>query len=273
VQNLDHFHLKKLHYIIEIYIRTLFSLYQNENETGQYSMFVTLMYHMVNDEIDSKISVRGNSFIEQLDYLKKEGFKFLSISDAIDVISGKRKGDRRSVLITFDDGYIDNVEVALPGLISRGIPATLFVPSDFVGKSNRWNPRANYDVRHLSWEQLREWVSAGCDVGGHTLDHLSMLRLNRKEIETTVVKNKIILEKETQQQVRSFAYPYGAFSQEAKEIVGKYFDIAFSVEEGSLNPKYDRYCVKRIWVNPNWNIGQFGRSIESVLNSLYPVDF
>lgn len=229
-------------------------------------MFVTLVYHIINRTISDKIAISEEAFEAQLRYLHKEGYTTLSLAQAIDILDGKTQPQPRSVLLTFDDGYVDNLYVALPRLRVYGMTATLFVISAFIGQTNRWNPKAGYDVNHLTWDELRQWIKGGGDIGGHTHTHLCMTRLNAQEMHTAVFVNKHLLEEQLHMKLRAFSYPYGAYNPLAQEVVSEYYDLAFAVDAGSWDAKASRYAINRLTVNPKWSSEEFAKRLETLFS-------
>jgi len=228
-------------------------------------MFVTLVYHIINRTIDDKNAISEEAFEKQLRYLHEHGYTVLSLTEAIDILDGKKQAPPRPVLLTFDDGYVDNLYVAVPFLQAYEMTATLFVISAYVGKTNRWNPKACYDVKHLSWHELRRWLAAGCDIGGHTHTHFCMTRCSASEMYDAVSVNRTILEEHLSIKLRAFSYPYGAYNRLAQEIVSKHYELAFAVDNGSLDARANRYALHRLSVNPKWTVEDFAHRLEKLL--------
>ncbi|GAC1309448.1 MAG: hypothetical protein NVS3B14_08840 [Ktedonobacteraceae bacterium] len=228
-------------------------------------MFATLVYHIINRAICDKNAISEEAFKAQLRYMREEGCTILSLTEAIDILDGKKQAPPRPVLLTFDDGYVDTLYVAVPFLRAYGMPATLFVISAYVGKTNRWNPKACYDVKHLNWDELRRWLAAGCDIGGHTHAHLCMTRLNAHEMYEAVSVNKAVLEDKLSIKLRAFSYPYGAFNSLSQEIVSEDYELAFAVDNGSLDARANRYALHRLSVNPKWTVEDFAHRLEKLL--------
>jgi len=228
-------------------------------------MFAALVYHIINRTICDKIAISEEAFHAQVHYLYEQDYSVLSLVEAVDILDGRKKAPPRAVLLTFDDGYVDNLHVALPTLQMYHMTATLFVISAYVGQINRWNPKACYDVRHLNWDELRQWSDAGCDIGGHTHTHHCMARLNARELSEAVVVNKMLLEERLQKQMRAFSYPYGTYTGPAQEIVKEHYKLAFAVDNGSIGNHADRYALHRLTVSPKWEIGEFAKRLEKLV--------
>jgi len=225
-------------------------------------MFVTLLYHIINHTIHDKIAITEEAFEAQLSYLQANGYTVLSLEQSIDILNGTQTAPHRAVLLTFDDGYEDNYSTALPLLQSYGMVATQFVISAYVGRSNRWNPKACYDVNHMSWDELRLWQQAGCSIGGHTHTHLCMTRLNETELHDEVIRNKSVLEERLQTPMRAFSYPYGGFNSLVQQVVSEQYEVAFAVDNGEMFPHTHLHTRHRLTVSPKWDISMFAHHLE-----------
>lgn len=216
--------------------------------------FLTLGYHIVNRAIDDQIAISEALFETHLCYFRDEGYTTLSLEQAIADINGVKLAPPRSLLLTFDDGYVDNARTVLPLLQAYGMRATEFVITACIGQSNRWNPRAGYDTSHMNWDDLRAWKESGCDIGGHSHQHLCMTRLSLDELEETLQVNKGLLEERLDMRLRAFAYPYGKHNQAVQDAVHRHYDMAFSVKDGTWDAQFDRYAINRLNISPEWNV-------------------
>jgi len=231
-------------------------------------MFVALMYHLVDESIADPVSISPRAFAEQMRLLRDEGYHALSAAEAAAIAQGtmapspEKTASSRAVFITFDDGYANNVEVALPLLAENGLRATLFVITAAMGQLNRWNPKACYDVRHASSDELRTWLAHGGDIGGHSHEHLCMARLHEEEIRSTLETNKRILTESLACSPLAFAYPYGVFTPAVRQQVAQHYALAFSDSAGVWSPVADCYAINRIGVRPEWSLSEFRRRLE-----------
>jgi peptidoglycan/xylan/chitin deacetylase (PgdA/CDA1 family) len=229
-------------------------------------MFLTLSYHIINKTISDKIAIREEAFEQQLAYLRTHGYSVLSLAQAIADLDGDWQAPGRSVLLTFDDGYADTAQVALPRLQAYGMRATLFVITGYIGQSNRWNTRACYDALHMTWDELRHWHEKGGDLGGHSHLHHCMTRLSVDELQETVERNKRLLEKETGITPRAFAYPYGRFNQAVIDVVRQHYAVAFATDGGAWDASANRYAINRLTVSPAWSVEEFARQLRTIVS-------
>ncbi len=230
-------------------------------------MFATLMYHIVDRRIHAPIAVSEEAFEAQLAHLRREGYTILTLDDVLAIVSGSSAAPSDGVFVTFDDGYSDNLTAALPRLQEHGIEATMFVPTAHVGHSNGWNPKADYEVRHLDWDGLERWIGGGGRIGGHMHEHVSVKRLDPDALRAALTLNKRLLEERLGQEIRSFAYPYGDISDEARLEVSRLYDTAFSVYDGIWDFRVDRYVINRLAVDHGYGLRDFAHAIEELFAS------
>ena len=107
------------------------------------------------------LTVSTSEFEAQMAWLEENGYKTITASELADALEGKGALPEHPVLITFDDGYIDNYQCAFPILKKHQMKAIIFLISDYISMY------PNY----LTWEQLFEMQAAGIEFGSHTLDH------------------------------------------------------------------------------------------------------
>lgn len=106
------------------------------------------------------------------------------------------------VAITFDDGYLDNLEVAAPVLCELGLPFTVFITSEFVrnGKTGFLSPTA---LRALA-------ALPGAQIGAHGANHVAMTQCDEATLHNELTSSRYYLEDVLGGEVRTLAYPYGA---------------------------------------------------------------
>lgn len=167
---------------------------------------VILMYHSVSTGIDDFMNVEPKNFERQMKYLADSKRSVISLSELVRRFKNKEPLGG-SLVLTFDDGYRDNYEVAFPTLKRHKFPATIFVTTGLIGKSDK---RA---LPRLSVEQLKEMESSGLiDIEPHTVSHPKLATLNAADAKKEIDDAKKTIEDMLGKKAVHFAYPYGSYT-------------------------------------------------------------
>jgi len=170
---------------------------------------MVLFYHRVADHTPNGWTISNRSFARQIDWLQRN-LDLVSLSEAQRRI---REGNHRpAVSITFDDGYAENCEQALPLLIRQRIPCTYFVANHFVmtGEAFPQDVAAGRPLAPNTLEQLRHLAEAGVEIGGHTRTHANLGRITDDgQLWDEVVTARDELAAAVGCDIRYFAFPYG----------------------------------------------------------------
>jgi peptidoglycan/xylan/chitin deacetylase (PgdA/CDA1 family) len=144
--------------------------------------------------------------------LKLLGYRFATLRDAVKVT------DHNVAVITFDDGYHDNLTAALPVLRRHNIPATIFVITHDVGRRDVvWDEASEkLPADMVSWDALEELKANGWEIGSHAHEHV-YLPGQTVEKQAELVKRSIdLIEEHLGERPVSFAYPYGGYDEATK---------------------------------------------------------
>jgi peptidoglycan/xylan/chitin deacetylase (PgdA/CDA1 family) len=211
-----------------------------------------LTYHSL-DTTGSAISVTPELFRKQMDRLAQSGTPVVSLSRV-----QERTG---SVALTFDDGYRNFFERALPVLVEYRFPATVFVVTGFCGHRNDWQSSQRQPPRLdlMGWQELREAARLGVSVGAHTVRHPRLPDLSAEEIAQELRDCRSSLEDQLGQPVEEFAYPYGAWNSAARLAVSREFRMACGTEPGFVDSRSDQFVLPRIDVSYRRQPWWFGR--------------
>jgi peptidoglycan/xylan/chitin deacetylase (PgdA/CDA1 family) len=188
-----------------------------------------LMYHGVADETEDPnlLCVAPARFAEQMTWLKHRGLRGVSIGTLVDAMRAGRP--RGLVGITFDDGYVNVLEAALPELQRHGFTATMFILSGRLGGSNEWDEGPRWPL--MSAGQVRELAAAGMEIGSHSSSHVRLAGLDAGQLKAQVADSKASLADLIGTPVRGFAYPYGSMDAAARSAVRDAgYDYACAVE-------------------------------------------
>jgi len=115
------------------------------------------------------------------------------------------------IAITFDDGYADNAELALPVLNRWSLPATFYVTTGFIQTQTQteWDQQANLRSRWMTWEQVKELVSSGHDLGAHTVTHINLAVASAQEAESELRQSRDDIAGRAGITPKHFAVPFG----------------------------------------------------------------
>lgn len=177
-----------------------------------------LMYHRVNPVVIDRNTVHVDNFKQQLEYLASRGYQAITLTQLRQSLDGQGALPAKPVILTFDDGYKDNFDFALPLLMQYDMKATVFVVAGCVGGFCSWLKEHDCN-RLMTWEQLGKWVEAGMEIGGHTMTHPFLSRLNEQAIKHELLTSKELLESKLNSKIAFFCYPYGDFDDRVKTLV------------------------------------------------------
>jgi peptidoglycan/xylan/chitin deacetylase (PgdA/CDA1 family) len=210
-----------------------------------------LMYHHIapadaippasrrQDEEGWNFTHSPEGFERQLRELMRRGWRFLSLDEMVAVIQTTGKEPPKAAAITFDDGWIDNFIHALPVLRRLRLTATFFLTTQHLTENQR-------DPRRMQVEEIRHLVDEGMSVGGHTRSHPDLRGISPEDARREILGCKVDLEQLFQKPVRFFAYPGGAFDQQAVEWVRRFgYEAACSVYGPAPNTRDSLYWLFR----------------------------
>lgn len=121
----------------------------------------------------------------------------------------QEKLPRKSVLLTFDDGYHDNYTEALPLLQKYNMTAVVFPIYNWIGKKNQWENFGKQETTTMTKDELRLWLKAGMDVQVHTLNHPFLTECKDKQLKEEVAVSKRQFEQLLKRPMEYLCYPYG----------------------------------------------------------------
>ena len=211
-----------------------------------------LLYHSVADQpADNSWPwvMSPDLFAEHLHLLRLRGYTGVTITQLVSAIRNPaHELPERAIAITFDDGYVDFIENALPLLREFGFPATLYVITRYVGRTSRWlEDEGQGDHPMMTWGQIREAAEQGIEIGAHSQSHPELDILSSRMAYQEIVGSKTELEQQLGRPVHSFAYPHGYHSRETRSLViDAGFNSACAVKNGLSSLNDDPYALARI---------------------------
>jgi peptidoglycan/xylan/chitin deacetylase (PgdA/CDA1 family) len=182
-------------------------------------------------------------------WLARRGYRSLTLDEVRRWATERRTPPGRSVLITFDDAYADLTRAAFPVLLAAGFSGVVFVPTGYIGQTNRWDAELGGAHQLMTSGQIRHWSERGIEFGAHTRSHPDVTRLPSDEVRLEMVGSKADLEAIVDGSVTSFAYPYGSHDDATTRIAASIFELAFTTDPGRNGDGTDRHRIQRSMIS------------------------
>ncbi len=178
--------------------------------------------------------------------LKALGYTGLSMTNLQPYLDGSRTG--KVVGITFDDGYLNNLEHALPALRRHGFSSTCYAVSALAGQTNLWDADIGLAQTPLmNAAQMRQWVEGGQEIGSHTRHHVDLTQTPDEQSRTEMASGKSELEAVLGTVVSHFCYPYGRFEPKHVTMVkAQGFDTSTTTKRGRCFAGMDWFELPRV---------------------------
>ncbi len=208
----------------------------------------SLCYHKISDGfLWEGTWMTSGRFLEQIDTLKSGGYEFVDEAAFVHAVANPAPGASRKILLTFDDGYEELHDIYVGELERRGVPLLVFLPTDYVGRTNDWDlSLGRKRSRHLSWDQIRDLAERGVRFGSHGASHRDLTRLPPEDLADEIARSKTEIEEKTGQAVTSFSYPFGRYNTRVRQAVrDSGFTAAFSLYPPHSNEAVDPLALRR----------------------------
>jgi len=210
-----------------------------------------LTYHLIHPSLSDRNAVSPLQLAQHLDALLENGLTFRAIDDLY-LVHTLGDYDEPGVLLAFDDGYLTTMEYAFPLLEERDIPFIVFVPVDYIGQTNLWNPKARYICQHLSWKDLWFLQHEIATIGSHACSHHSLVKFGPDQIEKELVQSKVRLENKLGVSIHYVAYPYGDMNPVVEKIASRRYQLGFSATQGCWSWAKKPWAINRILVTSGY---------------------
>lgn len=182
-----------------------------------------LMYHQIGPyprpDQHRALFCHIDRFRAQLRYLKRMGFDVINLTEARQRLFEGKPFQRRSVVITVDDGYDDFRQHAWPALKEEGLSATVYLVSSLLGKTTEWLKDWPAQPPLMNAQAIRQLRKEGCDFGSHAVSHPRLSHLDAAQQRHEIFDSKAALEDVLGEEVPDFCYPYGDYSLRARDLV------------------------------------------------------
>jgi peptidoglycan/xylan/chitin deacetylase (PgdA/CDA1 family) len=216
-----------------------------------------LMYHSIADNSDDPYSVSVDAFRKQISWLSEYGFDVVPLSFLLQSIQARNyRILRKKVVITFDDGYQDFLKNALPVLLERGAPATVFLVTDMLGGRAPWNESGTH-VRLMSEDEVRSIKAQGISLGSHTATHAKLTLLDHEDLQRQLRDSHDALTN-LGESFYSFSYPWGQWTRQIVDAVkAAGYECAVAVGEQTRLTAANAYLLPRITMRRDMDLNRF----------------
>lgn len=225
---------------------------------------VIFMYHHVDSTTPRSTSVTPAQFLEQVELLEEGGYSVIPLIDVLEALESGADLPDKSVALTFDDAYESILHEAMPVLRARNWPFTVFVSTEAVDQGFNG---------YLNWEQLRELGRNGASIGNHSVSHAHLVR--KLEGESTGDWFRRVGSEIDQAQARlkaelgdwlipAFAYPYGEYTSEVREIVAERGLFGLGQQSGAVGASSDLHALPRYPVATSLELDEFALRARSL---------
>jgi peptidoglycan/xylan/chitin deacetylase (PgdA/CDA1 family) len=217
----------------------------NENKFPEAGIPV-LMYHSISTIPGNSLGVPVQQFTEEMEWLHSRNYHTLSLEEFYQALVNQAPVPDKPVLLTFDDGYVDNYTSAWPVLRQYGFRATFFIISNSIGNDN------------MNWDQLHELVLQGNSIGCHTVHHYDLSALSGKQLENELTVSKQELENRLGVSIYALCFPSGRYNSTTLELIPKLgYKLGFTTISGKVHPGDELMTLKRIRISGGMPLASF----------------
>lgn len=231
-------------------------------QAGQHGP-IMLMYHAVtpgNDTPTWPWAVSMQQFRDQIEFLATEGYATPTMGELI--AAPAKTWRERTAVITFDDGYVDNL-AACEELQKHGMRATWFIVSGSIGQRPCWPDDGRPADRLLNADELREMQANGMEIGSHTASHVRLTELDESNLMRELIHSRTTLEDLLDHPIDSLAYPYGDWDMHCAEAARQAgYTAACTTEPGWALRDNSPYQLRRLTVFNTDTLSRFVRKLS-----------
>ncbi len=249
-----------------------------------------LMYHHVNPHRGDTVTVTPEVFEKQMNHLSQSGYKTLTAGELLSFMRGELTLKQKAVVITFDDGWLDNYLYAFPVLKKYRLNAAIFIITNRIEMaSEKMTSLPEHIPTHneakvllekgeayrvaLNWKLIEEMAAGGLvEFYSHTKSHRKCDTLSEKELIEELGGSKQIMEEKLGRLCPYLCWPYGKYDQRALNTakdVG--YKALFTTEHGVVQAGSDPFAIKRVVVKDDseWFRKRMFVYTDPVLSPLY----
>jgi len=220
--------------------------------TGEVNVPILLYHHIEGEASSNRYDVSVPDFQSQMNVLQEMGYKTISLTQFLDALFNGSPLPKKAVIITFDDGHMSVYDNAFPIMEALGFSGILYIVA------NRINDIPDF----INVAILKEMINAGWEVGSHSYTHAD-LTYNHGFAYQEIAGSKIDLEKALQVEVKTFAYPFGAFDNFLGQKVQQYdYQAGMGLGTSQRHTINTLYYLSRIEIYGDVTLDEFKEIFE-----------
>ena len=217
-----------------------------------------LSYNSIRNDIvnGSLNTITEIEFKRHLIALRNRGYEAILPEQIYQHITTGKELPLKPIMLSFDDTYVEDYEIAFPILNSLGLKAVFFVNTVVIGKPG-----------YMTASQIKELADSGHVIGGHTWNHPNIQNPKERDMIWQIDKPRQEIEKITGKPVEHFAYPYGVWNSAGIAKLKKHgVKTAFQLS-AKQNEKYPLHTIRRLAVSGEWSDAELLAHIDSTFNT------
>lgn len=268
-------------FLLQIFIEFVSILITPLTKIWGKNQICILCYHRVCDlhpqigGIIRDLTVTPKAFDQQMNFLSKNGFNVITLDQYFDYKHKNIRPPKRSIVITFDDGYSDNYINAFKVLKKYNFKATFFIVTDYINSDRIFSWLKIGDITFLQYDKEKEYLlplskkailemdAYGATFGSHTKTHCYLTQINKNQIIDELRGSKEQLEKILAKPVKYFCFPHGDMNDFIKKQVKEAgYKAALALKGGTNSLKSDPFELRRILILSQDSLYKFKRKVE-----------
>lgn len=209
-----------------------------------------LMYHAVDDDPWGipELFVKIERLEEQLQFLTENGYETIFFEDLYHI-----ENYEKPVILTFDDGYLDNYTNLFPLLQEYNCKATVFVIEQYIDN----------DAYYMTTEQVRQMADSGLvSIQSHTVTHPNLDELDQQEQRLELEQSKLLIARMTRREPYVLCYPTGRYNDDTLEVIGNSYNFGIKMNGGLYTTQDSPFEINRYYISRDTSISSFEAKVS-----------
>jgi peptidoglycan/xylan/chitin deacetylase (PgdA/CDA1 family) len=234
----------------------------------QHREIPVLAYHSVDDNRTCPFSVSREKFQRQIRYLRDSGYQSISLRELVAYVEGAHnRVGRKSIILTFDDGFENFDSKVLPILKRYGYSGVLSVVGEFCSSGRTDTYDNGIAAPALSWDEVRRISAEGVEIASHGMRHVKLTSIPLEEANWEIRKSKEQIEAAINTGVDFFFYPHGACNGQIASLVRRNgYRAALTTSPGLVREGDDIYALRRIMMKQELSLLEFKAMITPAVD-------